>query len=384
MILAHTVEVEDPEKALTEVLYQLDLTRSLKKNSVAIIHTNNVFMDSGVVAAICERLPFPVIGINTLLHSSSLGLMDNILLTVCVLTSSEINFSVALSEPLNPGNLTQSITNTYVAAEGLLHNRPKLAIAYTPPLSFSPLGEDLVRIIDDVSDRLPLFGGMAADYSTNLRNPRIIHNGETFSDRLALLLIEGNITPRFYCFPVSDKKTIRKKAIVTESAGNVIKKVNGLPVTEYLESLGLAHDGQISGTHTIPLFLDRHDGRPPVVRVIFAQNPEGDIIIGGTAPENTTLGFGSLDVSDIRESAIRACGLMRLMSPDFFYLCSCISRNFTLGLNYTTEVETIHGELNNFLPYVFSYTCGELCPVMRRDGKWHNEFHNMTLITAAF
>jgi hypothetical protein len=383
MLLAQTLEVDEKETALRDVLLQLDLPRHQKKHSVGILHCNHAFIESGVVKAVCERLPFPVVGMNTLLHSSALGLIDNVLLTLCVLTSDDVKFATGLSEPLS-GDLRSAAADAYVETENLLSSRPAMGLVFGPSMTSCAVGELLVEILNEVSDEVPFFGALAADYSTFIRHPRTIFNGGAFEDRLALVLLEGKLSPRFFVYPVSDQKTIRQKAIVTDSDKNVIKKVNGMPALEFLESLGLSWAGHIAGTHSIPIFLDRNDGRVPIVRSILTQTPEGHIILCGNAPVDTTLGFGAIDQKHILDTVKRVSILMKLLTPDVFCLYSCISRNFALGLNYTAEVEAVHRDLAGLVPYLFSYSNGEICPTVMKDGSWRNEFHSMALIAANF
>lgn len=381
MLLAHTKEVDDPEYAVREILHQLDLDNALLKHSVGIIHCNDAFISSGVVKEITENLPFPTVGINTLLSSSHMGVIDNILLSVCVLTSQTATFSLGLSSPID-GDVQNAVKEAYLRAASGLRERAAMAVAFIPTsLSYPIGGEDAVEAFTEISDGIPLFGAFASDYTTTLRSPKVIFGNESHRDNLAILLIEGNLRPKFYCYPVSGKDVIRQKAIVTDSEGAVIKKVNGLPVLDYFETLGLCKDGQLLGVHTIPIFVDRHNGNPPLVRCIYTQTPEGHLVLGGKAPVDTTLGIGSLNLSQIQEGVERMSRLIKLSNPDFFYVYSCISRNFTLGYNYTTELEVMQKNINGSIPYLFAYSCGELCPIILKDGRWHNEFHNMSLVS---
>jgi hypothetical protein len=383
MLLAQTLEVDEKEVALRDILLQLDLRRHQKKHSVGILHCNHSYIESGVVKAVCERLPFPVVGMNTLLHSSSLGLIDNVLLTLCVLTSDEVKFATGLSEPLS-GDLRSAAADAYVETENLLSSRPAMGLVFGPSMTNCAVGELLVEILNEVSDEVPFFGALAADYSTFIRHPRTIFNGGAFEDRLALVLLEGNLSPRFFVYPVSDQKAIRQKAIVTDSDKNIVKKVNGMPAMEFLESLGLSWAGHIAGTHCIPIFLDRNDGHIPIVRSILTQTPEGHIVLCGNAPVDSTLGFGAIDQKHILDTVKRVSILMKLLTPDVFCLYSCISRNIALGLNYTAEVEAVHRDLEGLVPYLFCYSNGEICPTAMKDGKWRNEFHSMSLVAANF
>ncbi|MDR1166104.1 MAG: FIST C-terminal domain-containing protein [Deltaproteobacteria bacterium] len=380
VLLAQTREVDDVEAALREVLALLNLGQRLKKNSVGLLSCANAFLESGAVKAICERLPFPVVGINSLLNSTSLGALDAALLSLAVLTSDEIHFAAGLSEPLEP-ECRGAVIDAYLETERLLASRPALAIVQAPALASIAVGEKIARVFDEVSDSVPLFGSQAADYSTYLRAPQVIYNGEAFSDCLAMVLIEGRVQPRFDVFPVSPHKAIHQKAIVTASQGNVLMEVNGVPVLEYMESLGLCWYGHISGTHCIPIFLDRGDGNPPTARTIHSQTPEGHIVLCGDAPIDTTLGIGSLSPEDVLSTAAAVGQKAKFLRPNALVMYSCLSRNIALGLDYMAEIETLQRHLEGCVPYLFSYSSGEFCPVTRQDGRSHNEYHNMSLVT---
>jgi hypothetical protein len=156
MLLAQTLEVDEQELALRDILLQLDLKRNLKKYSVGIIHCNQSFIDSGVVKTICERLPFPVLGMNTLLHSSALGLIDNMLLTLCILTSEDVKFATGLSQPLI-GNSRSGIVDTYVETENLMSSRPGMGLVFGPAMTTCAIGEMLVDILNETSDGVPFW-----------------------------------------------------------------------------------------------------------------------------------------------------------------------------------------------------------------------------------
>ena len=382
-ILANTVEVDEPEIALRDILTQLHLQKNLRKNSVGIIHCNNDFIESGAVEAICDRLPFPVVGINTLLNSSSLGLLDNMLLTICVLTSDQVNFAAVLSDPYT-GEDTGPLTKMYVEAESLLSQRPSFMLLYSGIPDSTAVGERILTLLDRFSDGVPIFGSLPADFTTELKNPCVIYNGQAFPDRAAAILVEGQVTPVFNVQNVPLWRGIQQRAIVTESEGNIIKQVNGLPVIDFLESLGLCWYGQISGYNTIPLFLDKNDGNLPVVRSIYGQTAEGHIFISGDAPVDSTLGFGILDEQLVLRAVTEMGHSMKTLYSNIFYVLSCLSRNFALGLNYLADMEKFHAASLKTLPYIFSYSSGEFCPVTNPDGSLKNQFHNMSLVSLAF
>ncbi|MDR1037309.1 MAG: FIST C-terminal domain-containing protein [Deltaproteobacteria bacterium] len=380
MLVAQTLEPDEPEAAVRDILAQLDLDRGLRRNSACIVHCNDAFMESGVAKAVSERLPFPTAGINTFLNSSSGGITDSMLLTASVLTSDDCRFATGLSEPMGL-DVAGPAARLYVETENLLDRRPALGLVFAPFHGSLAIGETVVEALDEVSDGVPFFGTVASDYTTSLRRPRVIHNGETYDDRASMILIEGPVVPRFRVFPVSLARSIRQKAIITDARDNVILQVNGMPALDFLEALGLCRDGQIQGVNAIPLSIDRGDGTDPVFRAIVSQTPEGGIVIGGRAPAGAMLGIGAMDQEHI------LCGAKLLTTqagpagvPLLIY--SCLSRNIVLGFNYTLEADQLRAGLQRRHPYSFAYSTGEICPVPVRGGRWRNAFHNMTLVAA--
>ncbi|MDR1312314.1 MAG: FIST C-terminal domain-containing protein [Deltaproteobacteria bacterium] len=383
MLLAQTLEPDDAERSVREILAQLDLGKNQRRYSVGLVHCNQAFVESGALKAVCDRLPFPVLGYNTLLHSTSLGLVDSMLMTAAVLTSDTVKFATGLSAPMG-SDMRGPAASMYVETENLLRARPALGLVFAPNLEGVASGEIMTEALDEISDGVPFFGGQPADFTTCMRDPRVIYNGEAYPDRAGIVLVEGDLKPRFHVFPVEAHRRIRQMAIVTESDANVVKQVNGMPVLEFMEQLGLCFEGQLAGTQTIPLFIDRADGAPPTVRAVQSQTPEGWLVLCGNAPVDSTLGIGAIDQEHIINGIKRVTFLTRVSSPDVFLLYSCLSRNIVLGFNYTAEAEALREELDGRVPYVFAYTSGEICPLPSKDGRWRNEFHNMSLITVTF
>ena len=64
-IHAHTFEIDNLDIAVTEILEQLNMKENLLSNSIGIMSCYYEFIESGVVAAICDALPFDVIGMTS-------------------------------------------------------------------------------------------------------------------------------------------------------------------------------------------------------------------------------------------------------------------------------------------------------------------------------
>ena len=62
------------ETAVSEILEQLDVEHTLLAHSLGILHCYSEFCENGIVKAICEKLPFDVVG-NTTSSLSASGKM---------------------------------------------------------------------------------------------------------------------------------------------------------------------------------------------------------------------------------------------------------------------------------------------------------------------
>jgi hypothetical protein len=380
LLTAQTREADDGPAAAAEILAGLREAGPLSRYACGLVHCADSFVETGAMSAVCRALPFPTAGVNTILHSSSLGTVDSTLLTVTVLTSPDVRMSAALSEPMDD-EVAGPCEALYSEALRALRDRPSAGIVFGPILPGFPSGEMICYELDAASGGMPLFGCLASDIDTGIRSPQVLFDGTAWPTRAALVLLGSSARPKFSVFPVSARKTLRGKAVVTDSEAHLVRQINGLPVLDFLESLGLCREGRLVSTHMIPFFLERGGGRPPIVRAVMEQTADGAILLGGKAPAGSTLGIGAMDISHILDCARRAAAQIRLSSPDATILYSCIARNIGLGLNYTMEIETLRRDLAGCSPYVLAYSMGEICPLVFPDGKWRNEYHNMSLIS---
>jgi hypothetical protein len=99
MLTACTSELDFPDEALDEILSQLDIENALLKNAAGIVHCGYTFVESGFVRWLCERLPFEVVG-GTTLACMARDEYGSDVLSIAVLTSDDVAFSVVRSEPL--------------------------------------------------------------------------------------------------------------------------------------------------------------------------------------------------------------------------------------------------------------------------------------------
>jgi hypothetical protein len=339
---------------------------------------------SGVVKALCESLPFPVIGAITSAQAVP-ETADALLLTLMVLTSDDVEFEIAQTSSLRnePG---KTIAQTYAKAASARAERPALILAYAPFIVENS-GDEYVNVLTDASEGVPCFGTLAVDDTADFSNCFMICNGAHCNDRMAMLLIYGEIKPRFFIATISREKIIDKSALITKSKGHILMEVNDRPVVEYFEDLGLTGASETAYAMTsLPFMLDYGDGTPQVSKVFIGLSPERHAICAGAMPEGATLCIGVFDKEDVMLTTGEAVNnaLADAAGASGILIYSCISRSMSLGADQLMELNLVKERLAAGLPFMMAYSGGEICPTRVSDAKAINRFHNNAFIACVF
>ena len=377
MINASTREIDDPEAAVREILGQLGLEKRRLQNAVGLIACHADYLESGVLKALCEALPFDVAGCTTL-GSSVNGEYGMELLSLSVLTSGEERFSTAFSAGISAGGV-EAVQALYRSAGT---EKTALVLAYAPPYSAIG-GPAILEALDRVSGGTPVFGALASYHASPLTESRIIYNGEAYRDGLALVLIHGNIKPRFFITAIPENQIQKQAAIITESEGCMVKRVNDTTPLEYFDSLGLISGGKLPSGKIMPLIVKYNDGTEAVARGIYDITPEGYMFCGGEMPEKATFAVGTLTYDGIIETAESTVDrALKTESAESLLMFPCFSRGMVMGPNIDDEVKKVVSLVGG-KPYHFCYAGGEICPVSNEEGAFLNRFHNFTFTICA-
>ncbi|MDR1515899.1 MAG: FIST C-terminal domain-containing protein [Synergistaceae bacterium] len=379
---AFTEEVDDIEQAIIDIEEQIGGYDKLLGSTIGLLTCYSEFISSGVVRELCNALPFPVIGTTTI-GNAVRGSSGKILLTLLVLTSDDAEFSTGLSEPLT-GADDAPLRQAYEAAAEKINGRPSFMLSFAP-LLVPVSGDFFVSSFSDISGGVPNFGMLAVDNNSDYKDSQVIFDGGAYRDRFAFALAGGNVNPRFFMASISTERIFSQKGVVTSSCGNQLKSVNGHPVLEYLESLGLkrAEDGGIVGVNSFPFLLDYNDGTLQVVRVIFAITPDGYAVCGGDMPEGAILSVGQIDRDEVLATTAKLVSdVLSAEKFDCVLMFSCVGRYFALGYDPTGEMKRVQELMDlSGVPYQFTYSGGEMCPVSSSRGEGlTNRNHNDTFI----
>ncbi|MDR2069108.1 MAG: FIST C-terminal domain-containing protein [Spirochaetaceae bacterium] len=385
ILTASTENIDDQVAAIDEIKAQLDLEQTLLKNSVGIVACHYEFVISGTAKAIIESLPFDVAGTNSSLQAVN-NAKGTLLFTLMVFTSDDASFKTVLTPSLRGGVLEKKIADAYGAAASDREEKPALIFAFAP-FMVENSGDDYVRILSKVSGDVPCFGTLAVDDTPDFRECYMLFNGGHYKDKMSLILVYGNISPKFYLATISENKLLDRAALVTSSEGHILKEVNGRPVVEYFEDMGLTKASETSYAMTsLPFMLDYGDGTPPVSKVFIGLNAQKHAICAGAMPEGSTMYLGVFDKEDVLLTSgnLIKKALEETVSPSVIIGYSCISRSMTLGSDLFAEINLVLGEIAPNTPLLFAYSGGEMCPTQINPKAAINRFHNNTFILCIF
>jgi hypothetical protein len=259
-----------------------------------------------------------------------------------------------------------------------------MVFAYAPMMGTvgaAPILEEINRLCGGI----PVFGTISCDSTSDFHECRVIHNGKAAKDTLALVLVNGNINPQFFVNSITEDKIQKLTAVITESDGCLVKKVNDMPFLDYLATVGLSKEGVIASPTSFPIMVNYNDGTKPAGRGIYALTPEGYALCGGEMPVGATVSIGTLDYNGVLETAESALA-KALESGDVsgLLMYPCLTRNLMLGPNSDDEMKRVIERLGGKYPYQICYSGGEICPVPTGDGKLLNRVHNFTYIICTF
>ena len=375
MYTARTSEVDEIDDAVAEIKSQIDFG-ALKKNSGGLIFCHIDFVDSGVVAALCEELPFDVIGMTSMASADEHGysLFD---LTLTVLTSDEVAFEAGMTDSIDHDNYADEIERLYSLLRGKVDSDPAMVFAFMPYIR-EVAGYEVVAAMDAACKGAPLWGAITNNIDFNYETVQTICNGQFLRAGLAMMFVSGPVEPKFIVSSLPERNIASNRAVITESDGAILRKINDMPVLDYLATIGLIINKENITTTPLMVYYDRAD--EPVALGFYTLFEDGSVLTGGEMPVGTSFAVGSIDAQGICESAekglreIEACA-----DRQATLLLPCVTRYIMMAPDQEGELRLIKDELSRTgKPFMMGYSGGEISPMLGRDGELHNRFHNYT------
>jgi hypothetical protein len=377
MMTASTFELDDTDAAVREIQEQLRGQGGLLKNTVGLLCCYLDFITSGVVEAVCKALPFDVMG-STSLGVVEPGALGDIILTLTVLTSDDVEFRMGLSDPLTEGE-EERVAKIYRELSARAQSSPALILIILPAL-YNLAGDMVVDVFDRESHGVPVFGMGALDVDTKIRTPKTIFRGTAYSDRMAALLFLGNLEPRFFVDSVWEHNIYTQKALVTAAEKNRMISVNNIPAAEYMRSIGCITENTRDLLFLSPLAIDSGHSSRPTLFIIYTINDDGSLTCSVNTPVGSTIRIGFPGSGEVISSSRIITGAVKAAGGEAALILSCFSRSVILT-DPPDEMEAVQEDLrDSALPYMFCYAGGEICPVYDGEGAAVNQYHNYSIV----
>jgi len=393
---AISYELDDLVTTTKELASQIKDNLTLEKNTVAILHGQPDMEIGELSASLSRELGCRVIGGTA---GAGAVLTNNgyheLAVVLHVLTADDCLFATAISESLAT-DPEKVIEDTYKKAYQNLKKQdenaePELVIYITPiPQTIS--SDASLAKLSKVCGEVPIFGYNAAD-DFKFCEQQIYLDGEIGGDRIALLLIAGDINPIFQVGNLEGKETLDKRH-VTKAQGNIIYEIDNKPAFEYLKEFPFIDD-QTENLLNYQFFVemkdDAHDGSLSVSRALYTFNKEtGEVISYADIPQGSYIGLRYCDTNDVKVSSEDTLKEFnnKLNAAKGKYstllIATCTLRNMYLADEKAAEGLLVKELLPSELTVSGLYAFGEIAPTSVHEGKAVNQFHNATFTMCAF
>jgi hypothetical protein len=397
IISVSTDELEYPERALKDIKEAIAEAGGLLAQTVGIAMCQVDFLETGFSSFVAEKLNFPIIGASASSAATD-GSVNPFQFSLFIISSDTLEMRVGLTKSLvfSGENLSRAeirrridriYQSLYAEITDGLDGPADLIIPFLPPIQ--GYSDERVARVLFADHEEPFFGAFASDaYHIDRKSlPSIIYGGECYYDRVALLALKGNITPRFFQSEIKKANIARQNAIITRSEGNTLYEVNGRAAEEFLKSLGIMDTQLLVSLNVNPFILYDAVQEKYSPRVVYAVKRDGGFLFNGAMPEGATISVGKLEGAEITESAEKLFGEVASI-PDlkgalFF---SCLSKQLNLLWDELGEIRILAKAMQDRkVPWLFAYSGGEICPYPDpdREGEFYNNHTNLTTVALA-
>lgn len=396
--IAITYELDDISTAAAELTAQIREKLVLDKQSVGILYGQPDMEIGELSAKLNEELGFSIIGGTTGCGGSlSTDGYHDLAVILHVMTASDCLFSVAISRALDT-DPKQGIIDTYKEALSELQAvggsaMPKMVFYIAPLLeNYSP--DNCLESLAEAASGLPIFGFIAAD-DFEFCKQQVYLNGACYGDRIALLLISGNINPIFEVRNLAGSRTLSKRR-VTKAHDNIICEIDGKPAYEYLTEFPFINkeSGSLFNYQFFTEMQNEADNDGVLVsRVLNTYDKTtGEIACFANVPQDSYIGLLCCGGEDVKETSRKALESLMVKIKierekgneySSVFIANCTIRNMFLADDKDVDGELINKMIPADLVTSGLYAFGEIAPTSVRNGKAVNRFHNATITICA-
>lgn len=375
------LEIDDVNLAVADIQAQM-ASVPLLRNTIGLLVCHYDFIESGVVKALCDLLPFPLIGITTFSQATDKG-SGIFQLSITILTSDDVRFAHAYAQFDDTAADCQAMVgDTYRTAFDRYKTDPALLLSFMSA-NCAIAGDAYLRTVDALSANTPHFGALAAGEDEKGTNVFAICGNTLINNGFVMLLCIGPVVPRFFLGQYRLDKLMSITATVTGTQDNQITTLNGQPAVTYLAKHGFVlEDGEMDTVSSVPFMCRFPNEEAYTARTMIGFDPAtGAMRFLGEIPEGSMFRIGSFASEDLLNIAYETAQRAIEESPDASVMLafSCVGRYIMLGLSPTSEIDRIPEAIPEATPFLTCYVGGEICPVVA-GSVLTNRYHNASLI----
>lgn len=393
-IALYTDEIDDLEAVAQEFHDKISAKLPLLKNTCGIIFCDIEADELELTEQLRKYYDFPIVGATAVALLTNDEGYQNTGISFLVLTADDCTFSVGITDEINPENAKVKISDKYQELKAALPEEEKLALVYAPTMT-DVSGDYLVKYLNEINPQLPIFGGMASD-SFTIADNRVFYNDISSQRAVALILISGNIRPRFqhkYSI-ISTNDTLHT---VTKSVDNVVYEVENGKFIDTLANIGIGIDNEDAYLKFVGTVFEAivtvDDGQ--TISVMRDLNKfdfaNGSATFLGNVPVGSKMRLCllnkedvTLSVRDALKDVLAQVDAEKDYTYSTFLVTSCAGRFLVLSTEPNAEGKAYEGLLPESINICGMYSYGEICPTYTPNGNKYNVFHNKTFTIVAF
>ena len=395
-IVLYTQEIDNLNEAVEE-LFEQAKDFEFKQNSVALVFCEEDTEYPKLYEKLKEKWNIPFIGSTAMAMMNDKEGFCNVGISVLLLSADDCTFEAGISGKINLHNYEKEISEVYKPLSDKLNNEEKMVIAYSVIATSDDAvcGDDLLNAISTVNPNVPIFGGLASD-NFNFTGNRIFFNETESSDGIVMLLVSGNVKPKYVSINSIENRAMFSYEI-TESKGNRVFKLGEYSFIDILGKENITTDkSDVLGDFLLSPFVVSKK-MPNGEDVESARNlsglnhEDGSGLFLGAMPEGSMLGVGIINREDVQKSVKTALSktLDDLDESEYtystFFCNTCAARFLALASNTDAEANVCLEAFPKGKAFFGLYAYGEFCPVKGSSGKEeYNMFHNFTFTIVAF
>ncbi|MDR2583158.1 MAG: FIST C-terminal domain-containing protein [Fibromonadaceae bacterium] len=382
-------EVDEIELALEELRSQLSELKLLE-NTVGIVTVNKDFVVSGVYSAVAKAVSFPLVGMTSYSQIVN-GKIGTFMFSIMVLTSNDCEFSCGMSEAVpDTGDVKEQVQKCYNDLCSKLNNDVKLVFLY-PNFMYGHYPNQYIKAITEINNSIPIFGsqsnGEIIDAATSART---LHCESISGNQVAMLLISGKISPKFYLGSTTKESIMAPNiGVVTAAEGNCLLEINNIKAKQFLEEANLKPDSVNKKPIFFSTFIaDEKNEKGEIVSSVIKSlvKPKDDAYLFACGVQvGSSLSAISFTAEIVMETAKNVMEQIKANHKEgTLFIYSCLGRRAALLNEPHKEFELMNKILGNNFNYTATCSGGEICPTSATETEIVNNEHNETLIACIF